>query len=93
MSSCHGLEPCEKYACKVEMLIKCPCGRREAFVECLAKKKRLKHVLKCNEVCENFKRFKGIYQREGGKETYYPALLVNYVRTNLKFIKKLEKNI
>ena len=64
MTSCHGLDkPCEKYACKVEMLIKCPCQRREAFVECLAKKKRLKHVLKCNEVCENFKRFKGIYQR------------------------------
>jgi len=71
---------CPKTPCKVEIRINCKCGRRHTFAECGAYKKVLRKVLKCDDACNNFKRFGAIYKRVNHISSLYSLFRIQVRR-------------
>ncbi|EGR34085.1 transcription factor family protein, putative [Ichthyophthirius multifiliis] len=90
IQTCHGQSECPKEPCKVEIVIKCKCGHREAFVECGTSDCVLDRSLACNDVCRNINRFARFYDNE---KVFYPAVLVRFAKQNMLYLIKLEKKI
>ncbi|KAL4450898.1 hypothetical protein ABPG74_011740 [Tetrahymena malaccensis] len=90
VSICHGMTECPQDPCKVEIVIKCKCGEREAFVECGSSDSALDRTLACNELCKNIKRFAFFHDKN---KIYYPALLIRFAKFYMVYLLKIEKKI
>jgi len=81
---------CPQEPCKVEVVVKCKCGEREAFVECGASDCVLDLSLSCSGLCKNMSRFSRFHEK--GKIAY-SATLIKFARANLAYLLKIEKKI
>jgi transcriptional repressor NF-X1 len=72
--------------------VTCPCGNREAYIECGVSETLLEHSLPCNNSCSNKQRFALFYQLNQ-KQAYYPAALIRFAKNNFYYLLKLETKL
>ncbi|CAD8107016.1 unnamed protein product [Paramecium sonneborni] len=93
---CHPNLPCPKEPCKIQIRIVCTCGNRDTFTECGVVDELIEKTLKCDQKCQNIKRFGAFYKSNSLvdiEKTYYPDILLKYTHYNLQNLQKMEEKI
>lgn len=74
----------------MEVVVRCKCGERDAFVECGSVDSAVERQLPCNSLCKNLVRFSRFHDRN---KITYSALLIRFARFQRDYLMKFEKKI
>lgn len=94
VSFCHPDVSCPNFYCKTMVMGICPCGSLQKFIECGSLEANNKIILECDNKCKNQLRFKDLFDAENeSKKVYFSDSLLKFGKDNIKFLKRLEKDL